>query len=284
MIARDLGTALQLLLPHRLLSTIVRLATHWRFSPWKRLLIALIRRVYRIDLSEAAEPDPDSYASFNAFFTRALKPDARPLDQDPLALACPADGAISQIGRLREGRIVQAKGMDYSLAELLGSEEEAARFEGGGFATIYLSPRDYHRVHVPLAGRLTHTIHVPGRLFSVAPWTVESIPRLFARNERLAMFFETDQGPLAVVMVGAIFVSSIETVFDGTVTPPYGRSIVRRELPIAREFGKGFELARFNMGSTVILITAAGHPGWDPALVEAAKVKMGQRMTVAAGE
>jgi phosphatidylserine decarboxylase len=175
MIARDLGTALQLLLPHRLLSTIVRLATHWRFGPWKRLLIAMIRRAYRIDLSEAADPEPDSYASFNAFFTRALKPDARPVDSDPLSLACPADGAISQIGRLREGRIVQAKGMDYSLAELLGSESEAARFEGGGFATIYLSPRDYHRVHVPLAGRLTHTIHVPGRLFSVAPWTVESI-------------------------------------------------------------------------------------------------------------
>jgi phosphatidylserine decarboxylase len=283
MIARDLGTALQLLLPHRLLSALIRLATHWRFGPWKRLLIAIFRRAYRIDLSEAADPDPDSYPSFNAFFTRALKPTARPVDTDPTALASPADGTISQIGRLREGRIVQAKGMDYALAELLGSETEAARFAGGGFATIYLSPRDYHRVHVPLAGRLTHTIHVPGRLFSVAPWTVESIPRLFARNERLAMFFETDQGPLAVVMVGAIFVSSIETVFDGMVTPPYGRRIVRRELPIAREFGKGYELARFNMGSTVILITSSGHPNWDPALRESVPVRMGQRMTVAAG-
>lgn len=281
-LTRDLGVALQLLLPHQLLSRIVYYATRWTWRPWKRLLIRTLARAYRIDLGEALDPDPESYASFNAFFTRALKPQARPIESEGGALVCPADGAISQLGSIADGRIVQAKGMDFGVAELLGGREaDAASFAGGGFATIYLSPRDYHRVHMPLAGRLVRAIHVPGRLFSVAPWTTESIPRLFARNERLALLFETDRGPLAVVLVGAIFVSSIETVFDGEVTPPYASQVRVREYAdaTAPRFEVGAEIGRFNMGSTVILLGGAGLPAWDPALEAGMKVRMGQRMS-----
>lgn len=283
---RDLGVALQMLLPHQLLSRIVYYATRWTWRPWKRLLIGTLSRIYKIDLSQALNPDPESYPSFNAFFTRALKPDARPIESAGDTLVCPADGAISQIGRIRDGRIVQAKGMDYSVAELLGGrDEDAAAFTGGGFATVYLSPRDYHRVHAPFAGRLVRAIHVPGRLFSVAPWTTESIPRLFARNERLALIFETGRGPLAVVLVGAIFVSSIETVFDGEVTPPYADKVRVREYTgtNAPRFDIGAELGRFNMGSTAIVLTAAGFGDWTSTLTEGCRVQMGQRMQPAPG-
>ncbi|GMU44639.1 MAG: phosphatidylserine decarboxylase [Xanthomonadales bacterium] len=281
-LSRDLGVALQLLLPHQLLSRIVYYATRWTWRPWKRLLIRSLTRAYRIDLGEALDPDPESYASFNAFFTRALKPQARPIEAADGALVCPADGAISQIGPISDGRIVQAKGMDYAVAELLGGRDaDAALFAGGGFATIYLSPRDYHRVHAPCGGRLVRAIHVPGRLFSVAPWTTESIPRLFVRNERLALLFETAHGPLAVVLVGAIFVSSIETVFDGEVTPPYADQVRVREYSGANAptFEIGAELGRFNMGSTVILLTGADLPAWDNALTAGARVRMGQRIS-----
>ena len=282
-IKRDLGVALQLLLPHQLLSRIVYYATRWTWRPWKRLLISTLKRAYGIDMADALNPDLESYASFNAFFTRALKPDARPIG-DAGGLVCPADGSISQIGPITAGRIVQAKGMDYSVAELLGGREhDAQAFADGGFATVYLSPRDYHRVHAPFAGRLVRAIHVPGRLFSVAPWTTESIPRLFARNERLALIFDTERGPLAVVLVGAIFVSSIETVFDGEVTPPYADQIRVREYSgtNAPSFAIGAELGRFNMGSTAIVLTGANFPRWDVELVTDTRVRMGQRMSAA---
>lgn len=282
-IKRDLGVALQLLLPHQLLSRVVYYATRWTWRPWKRLLISTLRRAYGIDMADALNPDLESYPSFNAFFTRALKPDARPIG-DAGGLVCPADGCISQIGPITAGRIVQAKGMDYSVAELLGGrEQDAQAFSGGGFATVYLSPRDYHRVHAPFAGRLVRAIHVPGRLFSVAPWTTESIPRLFARNERLALIFDTARGPLAVVLVGAIFVSSIETVFDGEVTPPYADQVRVRDYSgtNAPSFAIGAELGRFNMGSTAIVLTGADFPPWDSELMADVRVRMGQRMSAA---
>ncbi|MGE4069695.1 MAG: archaetidylserine decarboxylase [Lysobacterales bacterium] len=282
---RDLGVALQLMLPHQFLSRIVYYLMRWTWGPWKRLLIKTLSRAYKIDLADALEPDPEAYASFNDFFTRALRPEARPIASDSGALVSPSDGRISQIGRIRDGRIVQAKGMDYTLSELLGGrEDEAARFEGGGFATIYLSPRDYHRVHVPYGGRLRRAIHVPGRLFSVAPWTTESIPRLFARNERLALLLDTDQGPMAVILVGAIFVSSIETTFDGEVTPPYADQVRVQDYPgdQAPAFAVGAEIGRFNMGSTVIVLSAAAFPDWDAALSADTPVRMGQRLSAAA--
>jgi phosphatidylserine decarboxylase len=281
---RDLGVALQLILPHQLLSRVVYYATRWTWRPWKRLMIKVLTRAYRIDLDDALDPDPESYASFNAFFTRALKPAARPIEAEGGAMVAPADGRISQIGRLREGRIVQAKGMDYTVAELLGDRDlDAAQFADGGFATVYLSPRDYHRVHAPYGGRLRRAIHVPGRLFSVAPWTTESIPRLFARNERLALLFDTDLGPMAVVLVGAIFVSSIETTFDGEVTPPYADTVRVRDYSgtTAPVFEVGAELGRFNMGSTVIVLTGSQFPQWTGALTANSGLKMGQRLSEA---
>lgn len=282
MLTRDLGVALQLALPHQALSRIVYYATRWTFKPFKRLLIATLKRAYGISLDDAVETDADAYPHFNAFFTRALKPQARPIDATPGALVSPADGCISQAGAIQAGRIVQAKGMDYSVAELLGGhDDEAAAYSDGRFATIYLSPRDYHRVHMPFAGRLRRAIHVPGRLFSVAPWTTESIPRLFARNERLALLFDTEQGPLAVVLVGAIFVSSIETVFDGEVTPPYADSVRVRDYPLAQApvFACGAELGRFNMGSTVIVLAGKQHAPWSEPLVPGKRVQMGERLT-----
>jgi phosphatidylserine decarboxylase len=282
---RDLGVALQLMLPHQFLSRIVYYLMRWTWGPWKRLLIKSLSRIYDIDLSDALEPDPEAYASFNDFFTRALRPEARPIESAGGALVSPADGRISQIGQLRDGRIVQAKGLDYTVAELLGGrEDEAARFDGGSFATIYLSPRDYHRVHVPYGGRLRRAIHVPGRLFSVAPWTTESIPRLFARNERLALLLDTDRGPMAVILVGAIFVSSIETTFDGEVTPPYADQVRIQDYAAdqAPEFSIGAEIGRFNMGSTVIVLSGADFPDWEPTLTADSALRMGQRLSTAA--
>jgi len=272
------------LLPQRLLTALTYRVTRVRIPWFKDALIRGFSRHFRVDLDEALEPNPRAYPDFNAFFTRALKPAARPID-DQGGLVLPADGCISQIGRISDGRIVQAKGMDYSVAELLGgSEADAAAFAGGGFATVYLSPRDYHRVHAPFGGRLRRAIHVPGRLFSVAPWTTESIPRLFARNERLALLFDTEYGPLAVVLVGAIFVSSIETVFDGEVTPPYADKVRVRDYSgtNAPSFSVGAELGRFNMGSTVIVLTGAKFPAWAGELAADSKVRMGQRMSAKA--
>jgi phosphatidylserine decarboxylase len=259
---------LQYVLPHRALSRIVYWATRWTFAPWKDFLIATVIRNYNVDMSEALEPDPRAYASFNAFFTRALKAGARSAPSEPGAIACPADGKVSQLGAIvanaaGEARIFQAKGFDFSAAELLGDEAAALPYANGSFATIYLSPRDYHRVHMPLAGTLRETVHVPGRLFSVAPFTVDAVPHLFARNERLVCHFDGigsdgGGGPFAVVMVGAMLVSSVETVWSGLEIPPYASVIARRswrEKQIRLE--RGAEMARFNMGSTVIVLSAA---------------------------
>ncbi len=252
---RDLGLALQYGLPHRFLSRCMYYLMRSEIRPLKNLLIRQIAKRFNVDMNDALEPELTAYPSFNAFFTRALKPNARPIDPRPLSLVSPADGAISQAGLMVEGRILQAKGMDYTAAELLGDAALAEKFANGSFATIYLSPRDYHRLHMPYTGDLKRTLHVPGRLFSVATWTAESIPRLFARNERLVCLFNTDQGLMAVVLVGAIFVSSIETVWSGTVTPPYAPRIIDNGQPPATHLEKGAEMGRFNMGSTAIVLT-----------------------------
>lgn len=257
--------ALQYLLPHRALSRVVYWATRWTWTPWKNFLIDTVVKNYAVDMGDAAQPDPRAYASFNAFFTRALKPGARTAPADPRAVACPADGRISQAGAIvaneaGSGRIFQAKGFDFSVAELLGDELEAQKYTNGQFATVYLSPRDYHRMHMPLAGTLRETVHIPGRLFSVAPFTVEGVPRLFARNERLVCHFDGEHGPFCVVMVGAMLVSSVETVWSGLEIPPYASAITSkdwREKHIRLE--RFAEMGRFNMGSTVILLLPASH-------------------------
>jgi len=267
----------QYLLPQKTLSRIVRVATRWTWRPWKNFLIGRVVRAYHVDMGEAAQPDPFAYSSFNAFFTRALRAGVRRADPDDDAILSPADGRISQIGRIRDGRILQAKGRTYSAAELLADSDAAEKYRDGAFATIYLSPRDYHRVHMPLDGELIETVHVPGRLFSVAPDPVAGIPNLFARNERLACHFEGERGPFVVAMVGAMLVSGITTVWSGKVVPGYARAIVRRDWR-----GRGIhlarfaEMARFEMGSTVIVMVPSGR--FDPGHDRENAVMVGQRL------
>ncbi|MGB0132634.1 archaetidylserine decarboxylase [Dokdonella sp.] len=267
---------LQYLLPHRLLSRVVFHATRWTWRPWKDFLISQITRRFNVDMSEAAQADLSSYEHFNAFFTRLLKPGARPVDADPLALLCPADGRISQAGPISAGRIFQAKGQDFSAAELLGDEASAAPYKDGQFVTVYLSPRDYHRVHMPMAGKLLETLHVPGRIFSVAPLAVQCIPRLFARNERLVCHFEGEHGPFAVVLVGALLVSSVSTVWGDLEIPPYASKIRKRDYRASDiRLERGAEMGRFNMGSTVILLLPAQGSSLDSTLTTEQAVRVG---------
>ena len=271
-------TALTYVLPHRLLSSLARRLAYSTSPAIKQWLIDAVVRRFRVDLSEAAEPDARAYPSFNAFFTRALKPGARVADPDPRALLMPADGHISQCGPIQEGRIFQAKGQSFTAAELLGDAGAAEPYRNGRFATVYLSPRDYHRVHMPLAGTLRETVHIPGRIFSVAPFAVEAIPRLFARNERLVCHFDGEHGPFAMVMVGAVLVSSVSTVWDGLVIPPYASHIRRKSFTSQDIRLERFaEMGRFNMGSTVILLLPPGTAEWD-RLTSQQPVKVGQRL------
>ncbi|WP_295716546.1 archaetidylserine decarboxylase [uncultured Halovibrio sp.] len=222
----------------------------------RRLINGFIRR-YGVDMNEAADPDPEAYASFNDFFTRPLRDDARPIEGDERTLVCPADGAISQSGTISRGRLFQAKGQSFSAAELTARPEpELAAFEQGRFATIYLSPKDYHRVHMPVTGTLEATTTIPGRLFSVNPATTRNVPRLFARNERLVAWFRTEYGPMAVVMVGAMIVAGIETVWGGRVAP--GARSIRHAAHDGPHLARGAEMGRFYLGSTVILMLPRG--------------------------
>jgi phosphatidylserine decarboxylase len=254
-----LFAGLQYLLPHRLLSRLVHAFMRIRLAPVKNVQIAVVGGLAGVDWSESRLQSVSDFTTFNDFFTRELGDGMRPLDPDPEALVSPSDGRISQCGRITNNRILQAKGHHYSIRALLASDPACADFINGYFHTIYLSPRDYHRVHMPFDGRLLRTIHVPGRLFSVSPATVRHVPSLFARNERLVSLFETAHGPMALVLVGAMLVSSIETVWSGVVTPPYGRKITHGEWSHHEiSLQRGAEMGRFNMGSTVILLLPPG--------------------------
>lgn len=268
------------LLPLHALSRIMHRITRSEIRWWKTAFTRWFVKQFDVDMNLAQEPDLDRYPSFNAFFTRALHDEARPVVADEHLLASPVDGAISQLGKIENGRIFQAKGRDYTLLELLGNDaEKAHQFEDGRFATLYLSPRDYHRIHLPIDGKLTAMAHIPGRLFSVSPATARAIPRLFARNERVVAYFETELGPMAMVLVGAIFVASIETVWAGEVTPPAGRTIRHWEYDPAapaHQFRKGDEIGRFNMGSTVILLHTRDAIEWLDNLHPADSIQMGQ--------
>ena len=275
----SLLTTLTYALPHRALSSAARRLAYSTHPAIKQWLIDTVTRKFGVDLGEAAQPDPTAYPSFNAFFTRALKPGARTPDPDPRALLMPADGRVSQCGPIVDGRIFQAKGQGFTAAELLGSEADAAPFADGLFATIYLSPRDYHRVHMPWTGTLRETVHVPGRLFSVGTDAVANVPRLFARNERLVCHFDTDFGPMVQVMVGALLVSGVETVWSGEEIPAYADSITCKDYR-----GRGIvlerfaEMARFNYGSTVIVLLPKGAATLAASLVAEAPVRLGQRL------
>ncbi|MEO6064811.1 MAG: archaetidylserine decarboxylase [Lysobacterales bacterium] len=273
----NLLTRLTYVLPHRLLSSLARRLAYSTSPRVSRWLIDTVSRKFEVDLTEASESDPRAYPSFNKFFTRSLRADARSSDADPRALVMPADGRISQSGPIASGRIFQAKGREYTATELLGDAAAAAPFADGLFATVYLSPRDYHRVHMPWTGTLRETLHVPGRLFSVGPDAVAHVPRVFARNERLVCHFDCDFGPMVMVMVGALLVSGVETVWSGEEIPAYGHS------PRHKDYrGRGIvlerfaEMARFNYGSTVIVLLPPGVATFEPGLAPESPVRLGQ--------
>lgn len=276
-----LRNAPQYLWPQRLLTRLTYRLTRNQWPWFKNSLIRAFIRQFQVEMHQALEEDIRAYPHFNAFFTRALKPEARPIAPEEGVICCPVDGAVSQIGIATQERVLQAKGHCFSLTALLGGDpQRAAPFHDGAFATLYLSPRDYHRIHMPLAGSLREMVHIPGRLFSVSPLTTRMIPTLFARNERVVALFDTALGPMAVVMVGAINVASIETVWAGVITPPLAEALRQWHYPTSAtdsvQLNKGQELGRFNMGSTVILLFGQGQVVWESAIQAGAGVRMGQ--------
>lgn len=275
-----LFAALQYITPQHGLSRAAGWLANQRTDWIKNTFIEWFIKRYQVDMSEALEENPRAYEHFNAFFTRALKSDARPLDASAGSIVCPADGAISQLGVIEEGRIFQAKGQMYTAEELLGGDEAlAAEFDGGQFATVYLSPKDYHRVHMPYTGQLRRTVAIPGELFSVNTATANQVPRLFSRNERLVSIFDTDVGPMAVVLVGAMIVAGIETVWGGEVAPIRRRIQTRSflpEPPVVLE--KGAEMGRFKLGSTAIVLFGKDRVQWSEAFQAGSPTRMGERL------
>ncbi|MDO9215068.1 MAG: archaetidylserine decarboxylase [Methylococcales bacterium] len=269
---------LQSLLPQHTLSKLMSKLTHSEIVWVKNLFIKKIIQHYGVNMDEALVQDINAFKSFNDFFTRELKPEARPLSTEKNALVSPADGVVSQAGNITAGDIFQAKGKSFTVTDLLGgSFERAAPFNDGVFTTIYLSPKDYHRLHMPLTGTLTEMVHVPGRLFSVNTATTEAVAGLFARNERVCCLFDTEAGPMALILVGAIFVSSVETVWHGVVTPPT-RTSVQNWLyeDNAPTLEQGAEMGRFNMGSTIIVLFGKDYVEWNADFTANKAVKLGE--------
>ncbi|MDX1492133.1 MAG: archaetidylserine decarboxylase [Pseudohongiellaceae bacterium] len=272
---------LQHIVPHHALSRVVGKIAQCRWRPVKNAFINWFIKRYKVDMGEALYSNSSDFEHFNAFFTRELKPGARPIEGEENTIACPADGAISQMGRISAGKLLQAKGKNFSLQQLLGGNPlDAEAFQEGSFATIYLSPKDYHRVHMPLAGTLTKMVHVPGKLFSVNQLTSENVDGLFARNERAVCFFDTDFGPMAVVLVGAMIVASIDTVWAGQVSP--GRSGLRhtdyRNHVPNIQIPRGEEVGRFKLGSTAIIVFGPGMAELHQSLSPGQGVRMGQSL------
>ena len=274
----------QYLLPKRWLTRLAGRAAGARLGDLTHAAIRRFVARYGVDMSEAADPRIESYASFNDFFTRALKPGARPLAAADYL--CPVDGAISQFGAIERDQIFQAKGHAYSTTALLGGDARlAAEFEHGQFATLYLSPRDYHRIHMPCAGRLQRMVYVPGELFSVNPVTARGVPGLFARNERVVCLFDTARGPLVLVLVGATIVGSMATVWHGVVNPPRPGEIQRVDYASdsAPALARGAEMGRFLLGSTVVLLWPHGTLRFNPDWALGGAIRMGQALGKALG-
>jgi len=275
-----LSVLLQYLLPKQALTIFAGKVAGARCGSWTARLIEWFVGRYKVNMTEAANPDIHSYATFNDFFTRALKSDARPLASADYV--CPVDGAISQFGAIKNNQLFQAKGHNYSTTALVGGDADlAAQFQDGSFATIYLSPRDYHRIHMPCDGRLTRMIYVPGDLFSVNPVTARGVPGLFARNERVVCVFDSEHGPFVLTLVGATIVGSMATVWHGLVNPPRSKEVREwRYDDQTIELKKGDEMGRFLLGSTVVLLfkkdTVKFNPQWEAAL----PVRMGEVMGV----
>jgi len=276
--------ALQYMLPQHGLS---RLVGQLASSPWSICKTPLIRwfvRHYQVNMEEAAHSRLEDYACFNDFFTRALSAGVRPIAAAPTHLACPADGVLSQFGQIEEGRLFQAKGSTYDVGELLANDALAKSFRHGHFATVYLAPRDYHRVHMPLDGTLSDMLYVPGRLFSVNLVTAKYVPRLFARNERVVAVFHTPYGKMALVLIGAMIVAGIETVWAGHVTLRSGHMqhtcYSHTDAVVLR---KGDEMGRFKMGSTVVMLLANPALRWQHHIASGMSVRMGQTLATFSG-
>ena len=270
---------LQYLLPQHGISRLVLKATRVRTAWFKNALIRGFLRMFDVDMKDAEQTDPLRYPSFNEFFTRALRPETRPLALEAAAIASPVDGTVSECGGIDGDLLLQAKGKLYTLADLLARQPWARRFEGGSFATIYLAPFNYHRIHMPLRGQLQETWYVPGRLFSVNALTARVVPRLFARNERIVTLFDTQAGAFALIMVGALNVGSMATVWAGDIAPA-ARRVITRLPPQALTLEKGAEVGRFNMGSTVILLFEPKRARWLTGLRAGLDVRLGETIGV----
>ena len=272
----------QYLLPKQALTAFGGLVAGARGGNWTTSLIKWFIKKYQVNMAEAANADPAAYATFNEFFTRALKPGARPLADAPWI--CPVDGAISQYGHIEKDQIFQAKGHHYSTTALVGGDKTlAAQFEDGEFATIYLSPKDYHRIHMPCAGSLRRMIYVPGDLFSVNPTTARGVPGLFARNERVVCVFDSEHGPFVLTLVGATVVGSMATTWHGVVNPPRGGQINEWHYDEGTvTFAQGEEMGRFLLGSTVVLLFPKKTVAFDAAWAPAGPVRLGEKMATSA--
>jgi phosphatidylserine decarboxylase len=271
----------QYLLPQHGLSRLILAATRVRTAWFKNCTIRGFLKLYQVDMSEAAQSDPYRYGSFNEFFTRSLRAGARSIAGDVHAIACPVDGCVSEAGAIDRDLLLQAKGRRYRLTELLASQSWAGQFEGGSFATIYLAPFNYHRIHMPLRGELRETVYVPGRLFSVNAVTARHVPGLFARNERILTLFDSSAGPFSLVLVGALNVGSMATVWAGDITPAARRVVTHIAAP-PTTLEKGAELGRFNMGSTVILLFGPNRARWHSEVRAGSVVRLGQSLGVIA--
>lgn len=269
---------IQYIIPQHFVSKLVGNLAESKLGFIKNTFIKFFLKNYDIKMQEALQEDPFAYQNFNDFFTRQLKPTAREIDENPMSMISPVDGKISQVGVIEAGRLIQAKGIDYSLLDLLGKKQHLSeKFYGGNFATIYLSPSDYHRIHIPLSATLVESIFVPGRLFSVNEATTNYKPKLFTKNERLICIFKDEKGAeFALILVGAMIVGSIETLWSGQITPKSKKPEVL-DMQIGNQlFAKGDEIAKFKLGSTVILLTPKSHSSWKSGIIAGEKVKLGQ--------
>ena len=270
----------QFFIPQHFLTSLVYRLTHCEIPWFKNILIKLFINIFEVDMSLALNPDPESYSSFNTFFTRELSPEARPISSVDRNIISPVDGAISQVGKIENDTIIQAKGKSYTLKHLLLEDELVNMFSGGEFATLYLSPKDYHRIHMPISGKLSRMIYVPGKLFAVNAHTARAVNAVFAKNERVINIFHTDIGPMAMIMVGALFVGSMETVWAGQITPDKDRIInnVQYSDDEAVRMQQGQEMGRFNMGSTVILLFPKDTIRWASGMVVDKTIVMGENI------
>jgi len=275
----------QYFIPQHFITSLVYRITRCEIPWFKNIFIKLFIRVFDVDMSLANNPDPESYSSFNAFFTRELSAEARPITSDDHTILCPVDGVVSRVGNIEQDNnvgnnndtIIQAKGKSYTLKHLLVEDELVSMFSGGTFSTLYLSPKDYHRIHMPISGQLTRMICVPGKLFAVNSHTVRVVDSVFARNERVINIFNTDIGPMAIVMVGALNVGSMETVWAGQITPVKDRTIIDTQYPNKDiQLQQGQEMGQFNMGSTVILLFPKDVMQWSGDMVAEKVIVMGE--------